>query len=278
MRRTIKVDGRSVSPFRQPAWRWLAAQQMHALGRRARRWEDFGVVDAYRYLGVADRNGIAAAQLQWPALAKALSIYRAAGVMRDELEARLIAVEPYEVIVAKSGVPMETISAFERFFFNVEGSANAGDWLLTEAVRIIPGQPVTEGQIWKYLGMAGGPVLVDLMVDDFLCRPCNNPAERSQLAVKGRYVVREFATGLQLDAAAAAIVEEGCQLFPHLFNGKAANSADQRILIHLEFLRLALGLDPLPQHSCSLKARRTGQRNAQKEKRNGSARKAKAQV
>jgi hypothetical protein len=265
MPQNVQIDAGLFSPFCTPDWRWISAQESDAQRRRRSKWDDAKVSDAIRYLRVLRSEGASVATNQWPALFAAHLIYRSSGMERDELEARLLSGEPFDAISVKTGIAIQTIVAYEAIFFQVVDALNATDWIVNSVIKITPGKPVTEGQTWKYLAWAGGPMILDLMIDDFLGRPDPGFPERRDLAAKGRYIVREFATGLQLDSASAAIIEEGCKLFPHLGRGHRGNKQDQILAAELQFLRSAVGLEELPEHSEPLPRHR----KASKDKRHG---------
>jgi hypothetical protein len=123
---------------------------------------------------------------------------------------------------------------FEKHFFNVADCLLATDWLLVQVVKIFPGQPATEGQVWKYLALAGGPLVLDMMIADYLGRPEPAYADRAELAAKGRFVVREFATGYTDAAAVRSMLEECDRLFPGI-------KRDPHLRLHREVIELALG-------------------------------------
>lgn len=245
-RTTAKIpafDYRRFDPFRMPDWRWTLAQQLHADHSRARRWEDPGIINAARFLKVLNGKGETAARRQWPDLFAAHGIYRGGGVLKDELDARLL-VEPIGVISRKMGIEACTVAAFENCFFNVADGLDAFDWLMGQVVCLRPDVPVSEAQNWKYLALAGGPFLLDLMIGDFLGRAWPQVENRSGWAEKGRYIVREFAAGWS--STAAAVIDEGCRRFPHL--GRGGESRESRMVaFHLQNLRSFLELEPPPE-------------------------------
>lgn len=219
MPKRLPFDFRSVAPRRSPDWRWTAAVEMHSEKKRARCWEDPAIIDAARYLRALADRGDAHAIRQWPDLHAAHLIYQGGDEWRDEMEARLITGESFEVIAAKCGIAVTTVAAFERIFFNVANLLKANDWMMIQVIKIIPGQPVTLGQAWKYLGLAGGPILLDLMIDDFLGRPDPDVALRNELAAKGRFSVSLSAVDWSCAESVHSILAEGEQLFPRLTRG-----------------------------------------------------------
>jgi hypothetical protein len=229
-----RIDHRAFCPFRTPDWRWAAAEQHHVRRTRLQQWEDPLIAQATCYLAAAAVRGDAAAGRRRPDLAAAHAIYRAGGAVRDMLEAWLLTGEPLDVIAEKTGVTVPTIKAFESIFFHVRDALSAIDWLMYSVVKILPGQPVTEGQTWKYLALAGGPLILDLMIADYLGRREPAYADRAELAAKGRFIVREFATGWTDSAAVRSMLEECDRLFPRI-------KRDPHLRLHQEVTELALG-------------------------------------
>jgi hypothetical protein len=120
-----QFDYRSMSPLRGPDWRWTAAEQMHAQPSLAMPWGDPVIAEASIYLGVLAEHSDEAASQRWPDLAAAHSIYREGSVLRDQLEAWLLTGEPFEVVANKTGIATTTITAYEKYFFNVTNMLNA---------------------------------------------------------------------------------------------------------------------------------------------------------
>jgi hypothetical protein len=88
--------------------------------------------------------------------------------MRSEVEARLLADDAVENIARRIATSVEVIEAFERLFFNVrERLYNRGylmHCVLGPAVHL--GFQASEYDLlWKLFGLLGGPLAVDLMID-----------------------------------------------------------------------------------------------------------------
>jgi hypothetical protein len=215
-------DRRRYDPFRTPAWRWKIALEHVCLKRRLRSWEDEAIKEALRYLRECQRaqtaRQLSRVKDRWSDLTKAHAIYVAGGVLRDELEARLIAGESFEVIATKSRTAAAVVAAFERYFFNVAHALNALDWMMICVVGLYPGldRKPTERECWCYMAMAGGPVLLDILIDDHLGRPNPNFPNLHELAEKGRFAVRDYVTNWYSKKSGAATLKAGFRLLgPH---------------------------------------------------------------
>jgi hypothetical protein len=234
-------DYRALSPFRGADWRWVAAAEDHASGVRPGKQTDPVVRRLVVQLRWARRRGKAAADKRWPVLAAAWNIHSGGGVVSDELKARLLAGQAFNAIAQVTGVPATVVAEYEAVFFHVAHVLRATWWLLDKVVRIRPGQPVTEGQTWQYLALAGGIGMVDLMTGDFLGRTGQDP-ESNKMAAKGRYLVRMEATNSHDIPEARAIFEEGCRLFSNVQGNPNGTREEQFLALYLDAMRMDLGL------------------------------------
>jgi hypothetical protein len=128
-----------------------------------------------------------------------------------------------DVIAAKICISARAVAAYEAIFFNVAASLNAGDWINIAVLRLRPGVPVTEGQVWKCIGYACGPALLNLVIDDFHQRPAADTDDREQIAATCRFIVRMDATDWSSPAAVQLMMAEARVLLPHLFDPHRPN-------------------------------------------------------
>ena len=256
--KSLAREYRHLDPFRGPDWRFEIARQHHQQKTRPREWEDPLIPELVRFLRHLDKGNTDQVSAD---LLRAHAIYKAGGPVRDEVEARVLAGESLEAISCKTFVPIPVIAAFEPAFFHVRHCLNAIDGILLRVIRLRPDKPVTVGQVWKYLAMAGGPHVLDVMVDHFHNRPTDDPALRADLAAKGWWSVRDAAIGWSSLPAVAASINEGARLFAHLFRGSSPEA--KRLKLHLDLTRIMIA----SAHRANLRKRKllTGQRNAQKE-------------
>ena len=233
-------DYRRYSPFRRPDWRWQSATEHLLAGDRPKPWEDPGIGQALKFQRAWNADGGEAQQIdarqRWPELAEAYRIHERGGVLVDEIQARLLAAEPLEVIAHKTGVGTGVIAAFEKFFFNVSESLSAIDWLLFDAVGLYT-NPITEGLVWRYFAVAGGPLLVDLLVADFLGRPEPKRDDRHLLAERARFFVRFIRA--DSPTAVTALLKEGCRSFGRNFGITAVGREKKMLDVQMRLLRMA---------------------------------------
>src|SRR5258706_12019803 len=168
----FKGDHRLYSPFRSPDWRWVSACDAVQQNRRTARWEDPEFKNAIEFRRELERAASPigevtprALQNHWSAHFVAHQLFTAGGVQRDELEARLLCETPYHVSVRMS-ISIAIIHAYTSMYFDVRDVHGLTDWLLCEVIGIgqWATQPPTEAQVWKYMALTGGPLILDLIV------------------------------------------------------------------------------------------------------------------
>jgi hypothetical protein len=159
-------------------WRWqraaLAAEGTYPLSRR--RDGDAWVARAARFIREQDscNTELDTAELaeRYPVIFWAHDIWFTQGdsgnPVRSEVEARLLADDHVENIARRVATEVEIIEAYERLFFNVhERLADRGylmHCVLGPAVHL--GFQASEYDlIWKLFALLGGPLAVDLMID-----------------------------------------------------------------------------------------------------------------
>lgn len=239
----IRGDYRRLSPFRHASWRWDLAVDAFRTSRRLKSWEDPAIGEAVQFqqwMAIAGPDkGVPKAIA---AIAAAHGIYHAGDVVTDELEARLLASERPEVIAAKSGVALDTASAYSRIFFDA-GDAGATDYRLWVAAgrERWPQEGFREGQAWRYMALAGGPIILDLLIADFLGRPHPNPAQRHHWAQMGRYLTRCEIADWTSPEVVKALTDESERIF--LPKGRRTPE-QQEMRRRLDSLRLAAGIAP----------------------------------
>jgi hypothetical protein len=157
------------------AWRWDLAGEIAAGQRISRDRIDSAVAAAAAFRKNLVK-GKQPAKNRKPdrdalMLEAAYEMFTADGLNRWELEARLLAGQTDAEISARCGLPADAVAIYETIFFHVR-PCTASDYLIKHAV----GRGVWCGfdneevrQFWAYCGLAGGPVVVDLVVDAFRC-------------------------------------------------------------------------------------------------------------
>lgn len=90
------------------------------------------------------------------------------GPMQWEIQARLLAGQTDEQISGLCGLPADVIGAYEQVFFSVRDRKGATSHLLIRTVGEAMHVGFQDDQIrnlWCWLALAGGPVIVDVFVD-----------------------------------------------------------------------------------------------------------------
>jgi hypothetical protein len=166
------------NPRRPVDWRWqrasLAASGEYPLSRR--RDNDGWIARAAQFIKEQDNCNneldLAVLSEQHPVLYWAHDIWHTQGdagnPVRSEVEARLVADDQLDNIARRVATEVAVIEAYERLFFNVrERLTNRGylmHCVLGPAIHL--GFQASEYDlIWKLFAVLGGPLAVDLMVD-----------------------------------------------------------------------------------------------------------------
>ena len=88
-----------------------------------------------------------------------------------EVEARLLAAEPFGEIARKLACSEQAIAMFSRLFFDVADRLQAKSWVTHYAIGLHGDRPREAleqlGRLWKFFGYWGGPTIVDEMVFEF---------------------------------------------------------------------------------------------------------------
>jgi hypothetical protein len=168
---------RADNPRRPPDWRWQRAGELIDGARVARGRDDAGVRQAAKFRRLlarcqTDEDRLVALDA-CPALYEAHSLYAAeddAPEPRWELEARLLAREPFPTIERKMGLTADVITAFEHFFFDVICRLDAPSLI----VHTVIGRSVQTGlaerdydALWKLMGYLAGPLVLDSCIYKF---------------------------------------------------------------------------------------------------------------
>lgn len=157
-------------PLRSPDWRWKRAQWLRSTNKYARKGrEDDATILIKRYQAAkaACANDLALENLmrKMPGLFHAEQLHEREDLdLHWELEARLLAREPFDSIAHKLGVNVEVVFWYERAFYNVIEKIDNRSYIGTVAM----GRSVHKGLferdydlLWKMLGYACGPMMVD---------------------------------------------------------------------------------------------------------------------
>ena len=155
--------------YRRPEWRWLRAEYLVATGCR----RDARIDDDWVDLARAAIEGRSRSK-------KSGDVHAARGVWagdvsaRAELEALLLTDEPIDRIAERFHISTAVVEAYAEVFFAVRPMREATDWLLARAVGYSAIRGFTgplPGAAWKLAALAGGPVLLDVVMAATTGRP-----------------------------------------------------------------------------------------------------------
>jgi hypothetical protein len=161
---------------RPPDWRWQRAGELLQQGRPLRRCKDYNeVAQVHRFRVGMNNARTADAHLvlaeRYPDIYDAWSIYASEDrALRHEIEARILAREPFETIASKVAASSDVVTAYEKFFFNVTDRLDSPSYIthqvLDKALRSSPAER-TPDFLWKIFGYWQGPMMVDAWVYRF---------------------------------------------------------------------------------------------------------------
>ncbi len=225
-------------PFRTPDWRWQLARRLLKRGQRPRHDDDqIRLILRYqRALTIGSANP-PRQPAPWKDLASAHHLREHAGVITDEIEARLLAAQTFESIATNTGVIPCVLRAYEATFFNVADSLSAFDWLLLNVLQMhtwVVGKP-TRAQTWKWIALAGGAVLLDMVIAEDLGRPEPAFDDRPRFAELARFFARAAVTPMTPEHS-LAFVEEAAELFGEE-RYKSIIARETMIAAHINFLQ-----------------------------------------
>lgn len=153
-------------PFRRVDWRWSLAQQLASGEITNRGPKTAQLRSAVEFLGRRAAREPLDNETDH-VIADALALYESDTLRQFELEARLLAGETNEAISEKTKVPEPTIEMYERLFFRVRDCRPGCDYLIGETTRwghVRGFQDHEVRELWAWFGMAGGPLVLDLLV------------------------------------------------------------------------------------------------------------------
>jgi len=90
-----------------------------------------------------------------------------AGLTEVEVQARLLAGQPFVAVAAQAGLPIEVLEAYQSTFFHIVDDRQARDWLEFEAVskgHRVPEDLAVRVVLLKRLALVGGPLVVDAVL------------------------------------------------------------------------------------------------------------------
>lgn len=143
-----------------PHWRWQEAERICDDPTGARSTDDPVIQAAATYLLSDDAS-------RFPLIEAARKIFESDGVLRAEIEARILAGQDDAEIAEKCNIPPELVAVYESLFFFVRRYLHAEDWLMSKVVgfaHLRGFQNHEVRQFWSWAATAGGPVVVDCLI------------------------------------------------------------------------------------------------------------------
>jgi hypothetical protein len=192
--------------YRRPEWRWVRAEFLLATGGRRDRRIDDGWVDCARD-AIRGRGGEGS---KAAVVRAARDVWEGDPSVRAELEALLLTDEPLDRIAGRVGLPVAVAEAFAEVFFCVRPMLKAIDWLLLRAVGFGAFRGFTSPlpwAAWKLAAVAGGPLLLDVVIAATTGRPLPNGCHKGS----GRRGYKDALTRLRVRlwiATVGAVTDE----------------------------------------------------------------------
>lgn len=146
-----------------PNWRWQAAKFIVNNPNHPYQPEEQLILDAITYLHTGD-------ELRFPLIHAARAVYEEDGLLRAEIEARIVARETDDKIAKRCSVSPDLVKIYEALFFCVRKYRHANDWILINvgALRHMEGFRGHEiRQLMAWYAMSGGPLVVDHLIENY---------------------------------------------------------------------------------------------------------------
>jgi hypothetical protein len=161
------------SPFTPPDWRYLRARYLVEEGKRPSRRDDQATLEAWRFfrrLGRCDdQRQRERVRRRWPHLAAAVELHKDADALRRaELEGRLLARQPVDVVAGRLGLSPGAVGAYCSLYFDVLKVLDAGDYIVLQVIGLSPSRTVSEkdaGTWVRLFGWLGGPHVLESVLD-----------------------------------------------------------------------------------------------------------------
>ena len=165
-----------------------------------------------------------------------------------EVQARLLSGQSDADIAAKCNLALETATVYGQLLFDVRCRRHAWAWILSRVIGHGPWEGFRDNEVqqfWAWMGWAGGPPIVDLLIEQFLavCRPGNSRTLGVYLprCLRPHALQCVVATAVMPRNAPAAVALAGLQV--DLLEAQAADdgvrAARLRDRVQGELIRLA---------------------------------------
>jgi len=153
-------------PFIKPDWRWTNVKEASAVLKVLEYFRGKETPEFLEYVAQLRTTG----DFHDRDARTARKIYEQNGLLRSEIEARIVAGETDEQIATKIGTSSQVIKLYESIFFFVRPYIGTG-WLVMNTIGLDPGFFGFKNNdlrpLWCKYALAGGPVIVDAFIDAF---------------------------------------------------------------------------------------------------------------
>ncbi len=152
-------------PSRPLNWRWLRARQLFDRGLHPDPvWDDAPTHWAF----VLQQDPTAKCYAELASAKHAHQIHETDDQTRWELEARLLACRNVKDAAAKTNVTQQTVSAYERIFFNVLDRIDCRRFIVDYAIdKPYVTDPTDVATLWRFFGYWMGSDILDDILADF---------------------------------------------------------------------------------------------------------------
>jgi hypothetical protein len=161
--------------YRNLDWRWVKAQYvLHGRHPQTDPFVDDGVRTLLDHLRAADglgrKKACVAPVVDRDAIEAAVCLRDEGGLLKDEVEARILARQSDAEVADACGLDRATVTAYEMAFFCVRDRLAARDWITAQAIGLeFP--PADVGRVWKYFAYYGGPLTLEVFIPVSLGKP-----------------------------------------------------------------------------------------------------------
>lgn len=150
--------------FSSPLWRWERAQNLiadrrHWSSRRDDKWTHLAMAYLRAAQRCAPRRAVGWLAREFPDVHAAHQLHDQGGRRRLEIEARLLAGQPFDDVAERSAVPTAIVQTYEALFFQVLDRLGARDWILLHAIGQGRADEMNASLLRKF-AYFGGPLLL----------------------------------------------------------------------------------------------------------------------
>jgi hypothetical protein len=202
------LEFRPTNPLRPPDWRWKYGKQLaEAQAPKTRAGRHVGLVRKFNMVLLECQSETDHLQLvdEWPDLYEAWRIYsnEQAKSARWEIEARLLAGQPFEAIAKLTRVSPEILTLYEKVFFDVLDKLDAPSYIVHTVLFESFNRGVSEKHhdiLWKMFGYWAGPHVLDFLIFKF-----NRPQKADASSTSVNAFLADDIRGQQLLKASLAM-------------------------------------------------------------------------